>query len=236
MFDWLVDSFANAPYPTVAVVFMVCGLGFPLPEEIVLVTAGYVCFKGLASLTPMILTCSGAILLGDLVPFTLGRVFGSRLLRLRTLRILVNRRRLALFDRWFRRRGDLVIFFARFLTGLRIVAYFTAGTMKMSFVRFIALDLIGIALVVPLLVGIGYSSGHIIDEAIDKVQQVERGILIAAVIAGLSLIGWYWLRRRRKHLTPRPSDTFVGPTIRPGTTPAKPEPKAPDQGDGPNPG
>jgi len=215
MFDWLVEMFANSPYPSVAVVFLVCGLGFPLPEELVLISAGYVCFKEIAALAPMMLTCSGAILLGDLVPFALGRIFGTRLLRRRTMRVLVNRRRLALFDRWFRRRGDLVIFLARFVTGLRIVAYFTAGTMRMSFLRFIALDLAGIVLVVPLLVWIGYSSGHLIDEAIEQVQRVERGILIATV-AGLVALGlWYWLRRRRKHDAPRPADTFVGPSVEP---------------------
>ena len=222
MFDWLVETFNQAPYPSVAVVFLVCGLGFPLPEELVLITAGYVCFKGLADLTPMILTCVAAILVGDLVPFMLGRIFGTRLLRLRPMRILVTKRRLSTFDRWFRRRGDLVIFVARFLTGLRIVAYFTAGTMRMPYARFITLDLLGIALVVPLLVGVGFSSGAFIDQAIEKVQTVERGILIGTG-SGLLLFGiWYWLRRwRRRQQTAGPSETFVGPSIE--ATPVEPE-------------
>lgn len=215
MFDWLVEIFHQAPYPTVAVVFLVCGLGFPFPEELVLIAAGYVCFKDMAHLAPMILTCIAAILAGDLIPFGLGRIFGTRLLRLRPMRILVNKRRLSTFDRWFRRRGDLVIFLARFLTGVRIVAYFTAGTMRMSVARFIALDLLGIVLVVPILVGVGYSSGSFIDQAIEKVQKVERGLLwgvgIAAVVIGI----WYWLRRRRRQASAEPSETFVGPTVRP---------------------
>jgi membrane protein DedA with SNARE-associated domain len=213
MFDWLVATFTDYPHVGVAVVCLLCGLGLPLPEELVLISAGYVCFKGLTGLPSMMGACAAAILIGDLMPFMLGRVFGTRLLRLRPMRLLVNKRRLSMFDRWFRRRGDLVIFFARFVTGLRIVAYFTAGTMKMSTVRFIMLDLIGIAIVVPLLVGLGYSSGQIIDEAIDKAHRAERWILLTALACGILFAAWYAMRRRRRQTAPAPSDTYVGPSL-----------------------
>lgn len=216
MFDWLVETFTSYPYVGVAAMFVLCGLGLPLPEEIVLVAAGYVCFKGLADRYLMMAACAGAILAGDLLPFIGGRVFGAKLLRIRPLRMLVTKRRLAMFDRWFSRRGDLVIFFARFVAGLRIVAYFAAGTMRMSFGRFLMLDLLGVALVVPLLVWVGARFGNIIDDAIVQVQRVERGLLIAAVAAGLGLGLWLWLRqrnRRRRRLLEGPSETFVGPSI-----------------------
>ena len=233
MFDWLVETFNDNPYLGVAAVFLICGLGFPLPEEIVLISAGYVCFKGLAELPYMVLTSVAAILVGDLVPFFLGRTFGSRLLRIRSLRMLVTKRRLAMLDRWFRKRGDLVIFFARFVTGLRIVAYFTAGTMKMPYLRFMTLDLIGIGLVVPVLVWVGARFGNIIDDAIEKVLQVERGLLIAAITGGLILVGWYWLRRRRRQLVAGPSETFVGPSIDPdadsGADSAEPDSAEPEE-------
>ena len=221
MFESLVETFATYPYLGVAVVFVICGLGFPLPEELVLIAAGYVSFKELASVEWMMVACAASILAGDLPPFLLGRIFGARLLRWRPLRLLVNRRRLAQFDNWFRRRGDLVIFFARFITGVRIVAYFTAGTMKMRVSRFIMLDVLGILVVVPLFVGIGYSAGTFIDDAIAKVQQVERGILIA-VGASLVvvLVWWLWRRRRRARIgASKPVDRFVKPSTDDSSTP-----------------
>ena len=53
--------------------------------------------------------CAAAIAVGDMIPFLLGRIFGVRLLRLRWLRYLITKQRLATFDHWFRQRGDLVI-------------------------------------------------------------------------------------------------------------------------------
>src|SRR5688572_5296696 len=141
MFEWLAELFTAYPYAAVGLVIILCGIGLPLPEELVLIAAGYTCYQGVADVVPMIVTCVVAILGGDFIPFYLGHAFGARLLRIRWMRIVVHKRRLATFDDWFRRRGDLVIFLARFIAGLRVVAYFTAGTMKMSWKRFLLLDL-----------------------------------------------------------------------------------------------
>ena len=214
-FESLVSFFAEYPYVGVLIIFVLCGLGLPLPEEIVLLAAGFICYSNpeVAPVWGMIIACAASILAGDLIPFALGKIFGTRLLRLRPLRVLVTRDRLAQFDRWFRKRGDLVIFFARFIPGIRVVAFFTAGTMKMTWRRFLFLDGLGIVMLVPLLVYLPYRFGAEIEELIEGVKGAERSILWtafgAAVIAGL----WWWLRRRRarKAATLRPEDTFVEP-------------------------
>ena len=53
MFDWLVETFSAYPYAGVALVFLACGLGLPMPEEIVLLFAGYLCYQGLADTSTM---------------------------------------------------------------------------------------------------------------------------------------------------------------------------------------
>ncbi len=214
MFDWLVEFFSAYPYLGVALIFLICGLGFPLPEEIVLVSAGYVCFKGLADFPTMMAACAGAILLGDIIPFALGRWLGLPLLRVKPMRMIITRQRLARFNRWFRRRGNLVIFFSRFVAGIRVVAYFTAGTMKMSWWRFITLDMLGIAMIVPLFVYVGFAFGSTIDDAIAKLKTVERGILITLLSVGAIVGLWYWMRwrRRQRALVGQPTETYVEPT------------------------
>ena len=215
MFDQIVTAMTEYPYLVVAVVFLLCGLGLPLPEEIVLLASGYFCEKNpdKADLPTMMAVCATAILVGDLVPFVLGRVFGARLLRLRWMRYLVTKQRLASFDRWFRRRGDLVILIARFLAGLRVVAFFTAGIMKMPWRRFLLLDGSGIVLIVPLLTWLGSRSAGFIDEMIQTVQRVERGILWAAIGGGAVVLLWLWLwqRKRRQQRQSRPGEAFVQP-------------------------
>lgn len=219
MFEALIAAIEQHPYLGIGIVFVLCGMGFPLPEELVLLAGGYICHDSpeKARLPWMMLWSGVAILCGDLIPFVLGRVFGTRLLRIRWLRLVVTRQRLAKFDRWFRRRGDLVIFVARFLAGIRMVAFFTAGTMKMPWLRFLALDLAGILVIVPVLVYIGWSSGEVIDNVLAWIRKVERGILFAT-IGGVLVVGvWFWLsRRRRLQRQPHaPTEAFVEPRVPP---------------------
>jgi membrane protein DedA with SNARE-associated domain len=216
MQEFLIELISSNPYLVVGAVFVLCGVGLPLPEEIVLVVAGYSCFKESADLLPMMATCAVSIALGDLIPYLLGRQFGVKLLRLRPLRVAFTRERLARFDRWFRGRGDYVIFFARFIAGIRTVAFFTAGTMRMPYWRFFLLDGAGIALLVPTLVYAGYHFGGVLDEVIGFVQKVERSVLIVAAVAGVGFGIWYWLRRRRL------SRELVGPRTQTYVEPKKP--------------
>jgi membrane protein DedA with SNARE-associated domain len=215
MFDSILAAVAEYPYVGFAVVFLLCGVGLPLPEEIGLLAAGYVCATNADRVTLhwMMVWCGGAILAGDLIPYVLGRVFGVRLLRLRWLRYLVTKQRLAKFDRWFRRRGDAVIFIARFLAGLRVVAFFTAGTMKMPWIRFLVLDGLGILVLVPVLTLVGFHSAEFIQRVIEIVQKVERGILWTSVAGGIALGAWVWLwrRRRQRRVDRLPGETFVEP-------------------------
>lgn len=218
MFDEILAFLRVYPYLGPAIVFVLCGIGLPVPEEIVLLAAGFLCAELPAetSLPIMMVWCGGAILLGDLIPFLGGRVFGVRLLRLRWLRYFVTRQRLASFDRWFRKRGDLVIIIARFLPGLRVVAFFTAGTMKMAWRRFLLLDGLGIALIVPLLTWLGFRGAGFIKKMILTVQEVERGILWGALAVAVLGTLWWWLHRRRQRrlqLLRRPTETFVQPQV-----------------------
>jgi membrane protein DedA with SNARE-associated domain len=238
MFETLLTAVKDYPYLGMTVVFVLCGIGLPLPEEIALLAAGYLCaiLPEQTSLGLMMVTSGAAILGGDLLPFLGGHVFGVRLLRLRWLRYFVTKQRLASFDRWFRKRGDMVILIARFLAGLRVVAFFTAGSMKMSPQRFLLLDGLGIALIVPPLIWLGYRSASFIEELITTVREVERGLLWG-VLGILLLLGtWYWLWRRRRRLAaPPPTEAFVQPQRpvqatsvgpHPGDPGAPPEPLA----------
>ena len=94
MFESLVETFSAYPYLGVALVFAVCAIGLPLPEEIVLIAAGYVCakFPDQAHVGWMMFWSATSILGFDCVPYLLGRVFGTKLLRIRWLRVIVTRR------------------------------------------------------------------------------------------------------------------------------------------------
>src|SRR5262249_13184533 len=127
-------------------------------------------------------------------------------------------------------------FAARLLAGLRVVAFFPAGTMKMPIRRFLLLDGLGIVLIVPLLTWVGSHFADVIDSAILRVRAIERGLLWSTLAALVVAGGWLWLWRRRRSRAlagPAPAETFVEPRLpvqqsqgEPPVAPAAPEPPA----------
>ncbi len=217
---------------------ILCGIGIPLPEEVVLVYGGYMLYKGFAAAVPIGLACSGAILIGDSIPFALGRLFGPKLLRLRIVRSYITQKRLANFDKWFQRHGRLTIFVARFLTGIRMPAYFAAGSMRTSIARFVAMDGLGVLIMVPPFIALGWWAGDHIDSVAAWIQTLERGIGITILVSAAAGLGVYlWIRRRhsKRALGEEVPETFVGPPPLPNDPTAPEEAVDPAVDPGPEP-
>jgi hypothetical protein len=77
------------------------------------------------------------------------------------------------------------------------------------------LDGLGIAIIVPLFVWLGFRGAGVIDEVIERVQAVERGLLWTLVSAGTLGVVWWLLRRRARRLAGvgGPTETFVEPQL-----------------------
>src|SRR5688572_5962720 len=123
---------------------LLCGLGLPLPEEAFLLPAGVLLHRGEVEFVPITLLCSIAILLGDSIPFFLGRRYGMRALEIAWVARVLHPERFQRFRRRFDAHGNWAVFGCRFLPMLRIPGYFVAGTMGMRYTRLLLLDGLGV--------------------------------------------------------------------------------------------
>jgi membrane protein YqaA with SNARE-associated domain len=123
----LVTIFAENGYLAVFLALMICGAGLPLPEDITLVAGGVIAGLGYANVHVMVALAMFGVLLGDCAIFLLGHHYGARILKWRFVaRILTPSRYCKVQDK-FQRYGNRVLFFARFLPGMRTTLYLTAG-------------------------------------------------------------------------------------------------------------
>lgn len=180
---------------------MLCGLGAPLPEEAALIPAGAMLADpdNHLSFVYMTLVCTSAILLGDSLPFLLGKGYGLSILKLRWVSKVLHPERFASFERRFAEHGNWAIFTCRFLPGLRIPGYFIAGTLKMSYVRFLVLDSAGVLISVPTSIFAAKWVTEKFGEAQAKRTVHEFMLWVAAtMVAGV--IAYLWVRsvRRRR--------------------------------------
>jgi len=152
---WLEPLFGEFGYLAPFLVLLLCGLGLPLPEEVSLIGAGVLVHRGEVRFLPITLLCGLAILLGDSVPFWLGRRYGLAALRVRWVARMVHPERFARLQRRFEEHGNWATFVCRFFAGVRIPGYFVAGMMGMSYPRFILLDALGVLISVPVSIFLG---------------------------------------------------------------------------------
>jgi len=175
-------------------VLLLCGVGLPLPEEVTLIGSGLLLYKGEVEFFPIVLVCSTAILLGDSVPFWLGKKYGMNALQIPWVARIVHPERFSRLRRRFDEHGNWATFACRFFAGIRIPGYFLAGTMDMRYSRFILLDGLGILISVPASIFLGKIFGGSIDSLKERVADMH---LILAFLA-LSLVLVLILRHRRQ--------------------------------------
>ncbi len=203
--DYVTDLIGRFHYIAPFTVLFLCGLGLPIPEEVALIGSGIILHQEKVEFLPIVIVCSAAILLGDAVPYWIGRNWGLAALRKPTFSKILHAERFAKLERRFAEHGNWVVFSCRFMPGLRIPAYFMAGTLRMSFARFILLDVAGVAISVPVSIWFGKLFGDQIEVLTKKIKDLNH-ILAFAIVAILVVVGWRAWRRKRDE-PPNPPET-----------------------------
>ncbi len=188
----LTRFFSEFGYLAPFTILVLCGFGLPIPEEVTMLGSGFLLSQGRVEPLPIVLTCWSATLIGDSIPFWLGRLWGRRALKIRSVRRALNPARIRSLERRFEKNGTTAILACRFIPGLRLPAWFTAGTLGMPYVKFLGLDALGAAVMTPTFIYIGMVSGEKIAELENTVEDLTQilGFVVVAVTA-VVLIRWF---------------------------------------------
>jgi membrane protein DedA with SNARE-associated domain len=136
-------------------ILFLCGTGLPIPEEVTLVASGLLHGWGEADFLLSSLACVAGILAGDSIIFGMGYHYGRQFLLSRPMRFLIPPRRQVKVGTAFAKHGNKAVFIARFFAGIRIGVYAYAGSQRMSWLRFLWLDLMGALISGPTSIFVG---------------------------------------------------------------------------------
>jgi membrane protein DedA with SNARE-associated domain len=182
---WAESLIGNFHYLGPFLVLVLCGMGLPIPEEVTLIGCGLLVHEGLVDLRDISLVCAAAILIGDAVPFFLGRHYGDAALRLKWIRWILHPERMLRLRRRFALHGNWVIFSLRFLPGVRVGGYFTVGMMGVRYPRFLLLDALGVLLSVPLSIHVGTlfaGQVEVLEERLGGLSMLLAFLLLSVLI------------------------------------------------------
>lgn len=190
MTDLITNLLSRYTYEAAFTVLFLCGLGLPLPEEVTLIGSGLLLYQGQVEFLKITIVCSVAILLGDSVPYWIGRRWGPAALKLRWVSKILHPERFARLQQKFHDHGQWATFGFRFFMGLRIPGYFMAGMMGMKYWRFILLDTLGILITVPISIYLGKLLGDQVDKLHATMKHFHLLLAFLVVVSVTFAVIW----------------------------------------------
>jgi len=187
----------------VTVIVALEALGAPLPGETLLIFAAVLAGRGEMSLPALLICAWAGAVLGDNVGYLIGRKLGRAAVARYGAKIGLDAARFGAVESVFARYGAATVAFARFVNILRQLNGIVAGTLGMSWGRFLLFNALGAALWVGLWVlGTFYLSEHLstITWLAHRIG-IFGGVTVAAVV--LVAIVLVWPRRPGGSAEPR---------------------------------
>jgi membrane-associated protein len=179
------------------IVFVETGLliGFFLPGDSLLVTAGIFAAKGDLDLLTLNLALSAAAIVGDTVGYRIGYTTGPKIFT-RENSLLFNRKHLLSAKEFYDRYGGFTIVIARFIPIIRTFAPVVAGVGAMSYKRFLAFNVFGGTFWVMTTTLAGYFLGTLIPNIHEQIHLVIAIVIFLSLLPGIIKFLSEWRKAR----------------------------------------
>lgn len=190
-------------YGIFAAVF-VGNLGVPVPEETVMLAAGFLAGQVLLDLRLVYAVVILSAVTGDCCGYVIGRTGGQRIMTRLADTFPFMRARYERLQLFFQTHGSKAVFMARFIAGVRFMAGPMAGACGMPFFQFLGWNVLGAIVWCSLVVTVGYLIGDELDPALALAHQVSRWIGVAALLVLVAVFVFWWRDRRPAVSRPQP--------------------------------
>lgn len=185
MFGWSLPSFIKAAgyFGLLGVVFAESGLliGFFLPGDSLLFTAGVLASQGYFKISIIVFLCFLGAVLGDSAGYAFGRKTGPLIFR-KEESLFFHKRNLEKAQRFYERHGGKTIILARFMPVIRTFAPILAGVGVMRYRTFLFYNVIGGALWGAGLPMAGFLLGATIPNVDNYLIPIVAGIIVLSIL------------------------------------------------------
>ena len=188
---------AHHGYAVTAIVLFLAASGLPLPTSVVLVGAGAAAANGTLNLAIVLPLTWAAAAAGDSLLYYLGRTTGWWLLS-GLCRMSPNPEQCIFRSAsYFYRRGPKTLLFAKFVPGLASMAAPLAGSLNMSFFRFLRMDALGALFYVGSWMLGGYLFSPFINQIIHGIQAFGHAVTVFVLLLVALYAAMYGIARIR---------------------------------------
>jgi len=184
------------PYAGLFLLLLLGCIGFPFPEDAVLVTCGLLISQGIIMPLPGFLTVYSGIMLCDFIIYSIGKKYGRAIVTHRMLRRILSREKLHSIEKKFNKFGWLCIVLGRQIIGVRAQTILVSGILDMPRWKFLFVDAVASALTILIMLSLGYiGAKHVIK---DPSMLIPGGYVLALILLFMVLFSFIKLRRAKR--------------------------------------
>jgi membrane protein DedA with SNARE-associated domain len=201
---FIVSTISALGYPGIVLLMGIESACIPLPSEIIMPFSGYLVYTGQFNLWAVGVAGAVGCVVGSLVAYWVGMYGGRPVIEKYGRYVLISMHDLDLADKWFAKRGELIVFASRLLPVIRTFIAFPAGVARMNLARFVIYTFLGS---LPWCLGLAYV-GQKLGEEWDKNEALKtwfhRFDFVIGIV-GLLVAAWWISRHVRQD---RPTATL----------------------------
>src|SRR6266446_2187739 len=173
----------GGPLLVCIIVFIETGffVGFFLPGDSLLVTAGILSAGGVIPLRWLLVPVMLCAIVGDQIGYWIGRSAGAALYR-REDSLFFRRSHLHRAHDFYEKYGGRAVILARFVPIVRTFCPPVAGAARMPYARYVAFDICGGILWVGAMIFGGYALGHSVPNIGQRIHYVIAAVIVVSVL------------------------------------------------------
>lgn len=189
---------------------MICAVGFPLPEEVIILSAGILGhmslhpetypppYEGAPSVEPyaLALACLSAVIITDSIIYYLGHKFGKKLLESKWAKKHAPEHQVDRVRRWVKQYGFFAPGVFRFIPGVRFPGHLMCGALDMKYWNFVITDGIAAVISVPSQVLLVALYGEVIIDRLGQFKLIVFGTL--GVLGAGYLVYKLWFKPKQQ--------------------------------------
>ncbi len=176
----------------------------PIPSELVIPLAGFAAAKGDLNIVGVVLATTLGGIVGALPWYFLGRLYGLRRLKQLSLKygrlLTLTPSNIDAAQLWFKKHGNLTVFFGRLMPTIRTLISVPAGIAHMPFIPFVVYSALGTFIWNCLLL----FSGYVLESQYEKLAG-PIDVLSNVIVALLFTIYIYRVVTYKKEITEKVS-------------------------------
>jgi membrane-associated protein len=173
----------GGPILVCVIVFIETGMfvGFFLPGDSLLVTAGVFAGAGHTSISTLLIFVTLCAIAGDQLGYFIGRIAGQSLYKREDSRFF-RKRHLERAHEFYERYGGKTVILARFVPIIRTFCPPVAGAARMSYSRYLIYDIFGGFLWVWSMTLLGYTLGRSVPNIDKRIHFVIAAVIVASLL------------------------------------------------------